>query len=151
MPCSIYGVANGCRQSGIGDKSGMCPDVLALISSGPMLYVNMGMMNNMYNRRCSCREICDHLNHTVYSLQKATLVNRFRQATSSASLRSDPSLHVILHSSSMQSACRLTLVCSVFVVLIMNDHSAKHACAMRSISSRNERDELIKSFLAYQI
>ena len=38
-----------------------------------------------------------------------------------------------------------TLVRSVFVALVVNDHSVKHAGAIRSISSRNARDKLIKS------
>ena len=36
MPCSIYGVANGCRRSGVGDDVGTRLDILSLISSGPM-------------------------------------------------------------------------------------------------------------------
>ena len=36
MPCLIYGVAIGCRRSGVGDDGGTRPDVRALILSGPM-------------------------------------------------------------------------------------------------------------------
>ena len=32
----MYGLANGCRRAGVGDGVGTCPDVIALISSGPM-------------------------------------------------------------------------------------------------------------------
>ena len=110
-----------------------------------MLYVNTGTTNDAYNRSRNCRQIRDRLYHTVHSLRKATLASCFPRATYLASPRIDPSLRVILHSSSVRSACRLTFVLSVFVALIVNDQSAKHAGAMRSISSRNERDELIKS------
>ena len=36
MPCSIHGVANGCRRAGVRDDVGTRLDVLVLISSGPM-------------------------------------------------------------------------------------------------------------------
>ena len=54
-------------------------------------------------------------------------------------------MHVVRHSSSMRSACRQTVVLSVLLVLIINDHSAKRVGAIRSASSRYERDELVKS------
>ena len=108
----------------------------------PMLYVSTGITNDAYSRRRSCRLICARRNHTVDSLQKATLASYLRLATSSASPSSDP---VIRHSSSIRSTCRLILVRSVFEPLMVSDHSARHGGAMRSMSLRNGRDVLIKS------
>ena len=106
----------------------------------PMLYVCTGITNDAYSRRRSCRLMCACLNHTVISLRNATLASCLRLATSSASPSSDPSLRVIRHSSSIRSACLLILVRSVFEPLMVSDHSARHGGAMRSMSSRNDRD-----------
>ena len=111
----------------------------------PMLYVSTGITNDAYSRRRSCRLMCARLNHTVHSLRNATLASCLRLATSSASPSSDPSLRVIRHSSSIRSTCRLILVRSVFELLMASDHSARHGGAMRSMSSRNDREVLMKS------
>ena len=111
----------------------------------PMLYVSTGITNDAYSRRRSCRLMCARLNHTVHSLRNATLASCLRLATSSASPSSDPSLRVIRHSSSIRSTCRLILVRSVFEPLMVSDHSARHGVAMRSMSSRNDREVLMKS------
>ena len=111
----------------------------------PMLYVSTGITNDAYSRRRSCRLMCARLNHTVYSLRNATLASCLRLATSPASPSSDPSLRVIRHSSSIRSACLLILVRSIFEPFMVSDHSARHGGAMRSMSSRNDRDVLMKS------
>ena len=111
----------------------------------PMLYTNTGTTKESYSRSRNSRLIRDRLNHTVDSLRKATFASCFRRATSSASPSSDPSLRVMRHSSSTRSACRQTLDRSVLDALMVSDHSARQAGAIRSMSSRNRRDVLIKS------
>ena len=49
------------------------------------------------------------------------------------------------HSSSTRSACRKTLDRSVLDALMVSDLSARQVGAMRSMSSRNKRDVLMKS------
>ena len=111
----------------------------------PMLYINTGTTKDSYNRSRNGRLIRDRLNHTVDSLRKATFASCFRRATSSASPSSGPSLRVMRHSSSTRSACRQTLDRSVLDALMVSDHSARQAGAIRSVSSRNNRDVLMKS------
>jgi len=103
----------------------------------PMLYVHSGTMKDSYRREC--------LNLTVLSLRKATLANCFRRATYSTTTDSNPNLRDIYHFSSVQSAFRLILVPSVCYMLMVRDHSTKYSGAVHSISSRNMRDELMKS------
>ena len=110
-----------------------------------MLYVSTGITNDACSRKRRCRLMCVRLNHTVHSLRNATLASCLRLATSSASPSSDPSFRVICHSSSIRSTCRLIHVRSVFEPLMVSDHSARHGGAMRSMSSRNDRDVLMKS------
>ena len=62
-----------------------------------------------------------------------------------ASTSSDSNLRDILHFSSIRSAFRLRLVRSVFYMLMVLDHTTKYYGAMHSTSSRNVRDELMKS------
>ena len=90
-----------------------------------------------YSRRRSSRLITERLSQTVHNFRKATFVSCLLCALP----RSELNLHVIRHSSLMRSACRQTVILSVLVALMVNDHSAKHAGAIRSTSARYERDE----------
>ena len=110
----------------------------------PMLYINTGTTKDSYNRSRNGRLIRDRLTHTVDNLQKATFMSCFRRATSSASPSSDPSFRVMRHSSPTRSACRQTLDLFVLDALMVSDHSARQAGAIRSMSSRNKRDVLMK-------
>ena len=104
-----------------------------------------GVIEGVYSCSRNGRLIRDRLNHTVDSLRKAIFASCFRRATSSASPSSDPSLRVMRHSSSTRSARRQTIDRSGLDALIVSDHSAKQTGAIRSMSSRNMRDVLMKS------
>ena len=106
----------------------------------PMLYINTGTTKDPYNRSRNSRLI--RLNHTVDRLRKATFARCFHRATSSAFPSSDPSLRVMWHSSSTRSANTRP---SVLDALMVSDHSARQAGAIRLMSSRNKRDVLMKS------
>ena len=111
----------------------------------PMLYINTGTTKDSYDCSRNGRRIRDHLNHTVDILRNATFACCFRRETSLASPISDPSLRVMRHSSSTRSASRQTLDRYVLDALMGSDHSARQAGAIRSMSSRNKRDVLMKS------